>query len=664
MLLLANKKMQKIRLRKRFSLVSRKIVAVSWAICCICIVFATTVSASPSFTTDMVRMNATTSGDQINPSVAALPGNQFVMTWSDRAGNDGDRGGIFGRIYDATLTPVTSDFVVNTLTTDWQSKSNVASADNGNFMVVWHQSNGYVEGQLFDASGQKLGAQFTVQEGFNGLSDVVADAQGNFWVVSTVNNGSGYISKYSNSGTLLVDSKVFQSNVVAFDPVVTSLTDGRILVGWYDGQNTSGSDIYGQLITAEGELLGSPFQINTTLADNQSKQAVAGLESGGFVVSWQSLSQDGDLAGIYSRVFDSSGTGGAEIAVNTKVAGNQINSHVISLSDGGFIVGWVDSTAPQQVYMQLFADDGSRRGTNLTVSIDNVTTVNNSQNIEFTELSGGSLVAVWDAWKGSRDIYGRLAQLQALDSDGDGTRDGLDSDDDGDGVADIADAFPLDASESVDTDSDGIGNVIDDDDDGDGVIDVDDAHPLIALGGRSDTDGDGRPDDCDAQCQALGMSEDLDDDGDSMPDILELEYGLDPLDETDCPSWFCGSSRIYLYKTASNLADSDGDGLNNKREAELGTDKNNTDSDGDGLSDGVEVISYNTNPLVADSDGDGLSDGNEVTTYATDPLSADTDGDSVTDGNEIQEGLNPLNPDDCPSWICGGNKPWLYILNR
>ena len=66
-----------------------------------------------------------------------------------------------------------------------------------------------------------------------------------------------------------------------------------------------------------------------------------------------------------------------------------------------------------------------------------------------------------------------------------------------------------------------------------------DAYPLIALGGLTDFDNDGRPDDCDGQCQSLGMTPDLDDDGDSMPDALELENGLNPLDETDCPRWFC-----------------------------------------------------------------------------------------------------------------------------
>jgi surface protein len=69
----------------------------------------------------------------------------------------------------------------------------------------------------------------------------------------------------------------------------------------------------------------------------------------------------------------------------------------------------------------------------------------------------------------------------SLDTDKDGTPNNTDTDDDGDGVLDVDDAFPLDATESVDTDGDGIGNNTDTDDDGDGVLDVDDAFPLDAT---------------------------------------------------------------------------------------------------------------------------------------------------------------------------------------
>ena len=50
-----------------------------------------------------------------------------------------------------------------------------------------------------------------------------------------------------------------------------------------------------------------------------------------------------------------------------------------------------------------------------------------------------------------------------------GTGNNADTDDDGDGIADTSDAFPLDASETIDTDADGIGNNADPDDDGDDV---------------------------------------------------------------------------------------------------------------------------------------------------------------------------------------------------
>jgi len=74
-----------------------------------------------------------------------------------------------------------------------------------------------------------------------------------------------------------------------------------------------------------------------------------------------------------------------------------------------------------------------------------------------------------------------------LDTDGDGVPDADDAfpndptewdDTDGDGVGDNADAFPNDPDETLDTDGDGIGNNADPDDDGDGVPDVDDDFPL------------------------------------------------------------------------------------------------------------------------------------------------------------------------------------------
>ncbi|MDA3839925.1 MAG: hypothetical protein PF572_02445 [Patescibacteria group bacterium] len=64
------------------------------------------------------------------------------------------------------------------------------------------------------------------------------------------------------------------------------------------------------------------------------------------------------------------------------------------------------------------------------------------------------------------------------------------------------------------------------------------------------------------------------------------------------------------------------------------------DTDGDGLSDQKEMeLGININNI--DTDGDGLFDREEVAVYGTDPKNKDTDGDSFSDGSEVKAGYNP-----------------------
>ena len=58
-----------------------------------------------------------------------------------------------------------------------------------------------------------------------------------------------------------------------------------------------------------------------------------------------------------------------------------------------------------------------------------------------------------------------------------------------------------------------------------------------------------------------------------------------------------------------------------------------TDSDGDGLDDALEN-DMGTNPFGADTDGDGLTDGFEVLTAGTNPLLVDTNNNDCPDGEE------------------------------
>lgn len=98
--------------------------------------------------------------------------------------------------------------------------------------------------------------------------------------------------------------------------------------------------------------------------------------------------------------------------------------------------------------------------------------------------------------------------------------------------------------------------------------------------------------------------------------------------------------------------DIDGDGLADAVETGLGTTVTNPDTDGDSLTDGEEVLTYGTNPLLVDTDGDGYDDNREIFNYMSDPLvrDTDTDGDRILDAVELRLGtdINSLDSDgDC-----------------
>ena len=90
--------------------------------------------------------------------------------------------------------------------------------------------------------------------------------------------------------------------------------------------------------------------------------------------------------------------------------------------------------------------------------------------------------------------------------------------------------------------------------------------------------------------------------------------------------------------------DSDGDGLSDERELEIGTDPQNADSDSDGITDGDE-LELGTDPNESDTDGDGTSDGDELAA-GTDPNDASSRPDTGA-ADETNGGL--------PLWL-------LYLI--
>ncbi|MFP2912310.1 Ig-like domain-containing protein, partial [Pyxidicoccus sp. 3LFB2] len=258
------------------------------------------------------------------------------------------------------------------------------------------------------------------------------------------------------------------------------------------------------------------------------------------------------------------------------------------------------------------------------------------------------------------------------DSDDDGLMDGTE-DADHDGIVDANETDPKNPDTDGDLLADGLelGLTEPEGTDTDLAVFTPDLDPTTTTNPLNvDTDGgsvrdgvedanhNGRVDA--GETNPLLAADDTDSDGDGVDDVTEVELGLDPRDaDTDDDGVIDG---------ADGLTDTDGDGTIDARDP---------DSDNDGLNDGLELgvtrenapagtntnspnfvpdsdPSTTTDPKKADTDGDGLNDGVEdadhnggVGATETDPKNADTDGDSLNDGVEVNgsSGTDPRNPD-------------------
>jgi len=259
------------------------------------------------------RVNATTEGHQTGPFVAGLSGGGFVVAWesSVQVGLF-DHDYIYGQRYDAQGNAQGTEFRVNTDTSENDNPS-VTGLSDGGFVVTWDSSSNGVYGQRYDAQGNAQGAEFY-------------DERGNAQVAE------------------------FQISSKGWDNAVAALTDGGFVVAWrgLDGRFSGG--VYGQRYDADGNAQGGEFLVNATTEGNQENPSVTGLSDGGFVVTWESSQywfqhvsdgQDGSGAGVYGQRYDAnSNRVGTEFHINTHTPGNQNSPSVTALFSGGFVVAW------------------------------------------------------------------------------------------------------------------------------------------------------------------------------------------------------------------------------------------------------------------------------------------------------------------------------------
>ena len=262
-----------------------------------------------------------------------------------------------------------------------------------------------------------------------------------------------------------------------------------------------------------------------------------------------------------------------------------------------------------------------------------------------------------------------IANTDQVDFDGDGIGDICDSDDDNDGVLDMADCDPFDGSNAFsigDACDDGNAMTLNDmvnvncvcqgeapaDIDGDGIPDADDNCPSTANTDQLDLDGDGIGDICDDDDDNDGVADEVDcdplnasialsigdacDDGDFNTEMDTINMScicIGTLIDTDGDGMTDADDNCPSVSN-SDQADFDGDGMGDVCDADV---------DGDGVADEIDCDPLDTS--IAFSIGDACDDGNPNTAMDTITMSCmcigtliDTDDDGIPDSD-----------DNCPS---------------
>jgi len=313
---------------------------------------------------DALLVNDTTYSDQLQPSVAALANGNSVVTWAS-LGQDGDSWGVFLKIYAPDGSSLSNELQVNSFTGGDQQAPTVTALAAGGFVVTWasygQDGSAYgIYGQMFAADGTPQGSEFIVNGTVAGNQDlpvVTALDDGGFivaWQSNSDQDGSGYgiyTQRYDASGAAVGGETLVNSTTAGNQqlPSIASLNDGGYVVAWQSDSNQDGwaTGIYTQRYDASGVAVGGETLVNSFWVFAQTNASVSALAGGGYVVTWQSESQgwfpteDGDNWGVFAKLFDANGVAlTGDVLVNTTTADQQLEPSVTGLPDGGFYVTW------------------------------------------------------------------------------------------------------------------------------------------------------------------------------------------------------------------------------------------------------------------------------------------------------------------------------------
>jgi hypothetical protein len=282
------------------------------------------------------RANAFTSYNQRSSAIAPLSDGRFVVVWvseqqrySPNSGLDYLNGvsstligpasvDVYGRIFNASGTAVTGEFLINTGTNVCANPS-VARTSDGGFGVAWMERDTLTRSNSWDVyfrpfTGNALGGT-----------------------------------------TRRINSNLYGDQLA---PKISSMGTDYLVVWTSMGQDGSREGIYGQYLRADGTPLYGEFQVNTTFASQQYQPAIASDGVERFLAVWTSFVGGAGSFDLYAHRF-----------MNTNAPILPMSPpYVTAVSSNALMVSWEPVQGLAVANYEVYAD-GSAAATALVSNI-------------------------------------------------------------------------------------------------------------------------------------------------------------------------------------------------------------------------------------------------------------------------------------------------------
>ncbi|MGO4706000.1 cadherin domain-containing protein [Microvirga sp. 2MCAF38] len=284
-----------------------------------------------------------------NPIVTTLADGRFLLTWDVMGAQARE---VRAQLIGADGKLIGSSTIISDGTGIYHDPLGVSALPSGGFSVAWSGNSV----STFDAT-------YLSRTGTDIKWSAGSKAQSGGAQLATLTSGKSVVA-YSNYIPGSADAEPYYGvtlNIIdnvgrkASEPLyvipaegrvsgvsVASLQFDRFVVTW----RTDSGELRGQIFSGTGSPLLSSFTIGTTGPWQQSDPATTVLSDGRFVVTWvDSSATGGDTSGtsIRAQVFYADGRKyGTELLVNTSTAGDQIDPQISAFQDGRFAISWTD----------------------------------------------------------------------------------------------------------------------------------------------------------------------------------------------------------------------------------------------------------------------------------------------------------------------------------